>query len=481
MSEEQKTPLLWNYRLANDVFFPADNIMAKSSPLRLFRLSGLAKQLITQLAEGSFSSTRPPVQTEQFAEYLATQGVLVRSVNGAVDDELPTISVVITVRNRPQEIDLCLQSLAGADYPAEKMEVIVVDGSTDGETTAVIRQHNVKLLKMAEDPGLSACRNAGVRMAGGEIIAFTDSDCEVSTGWLMTLAGSFRDPETAFVGGGVLTKKLYNIIDRYEAVRSPLFMGNSIEVVDKQGAVPYVPTCNLLIRRDVFNRLGGFREHLRVGEDVDLIWRALAEGYKGWYVPDGHVWHHHRNKIFPFLRRRAQYAASEASLQQLGHTIKKYLNMPRWHLPLLVAIFASLYLRSFLLIAAVLPLMLLIELASKRSRLKKKGLHIGLGVLCRSVFSSFRSTLKYFSALLTRYYLWLLLLVAGLTWTLGGWILLAIPLLSLLIEYPYRSRLPFTIFSPLYILEMLYYSIGFWLGCFKSGQFNLLLLKVYLR
>ncbi len=481
MPAEQKKPLLWNYQLADDVFYVDKNLLAKRFPLRFFRLTDLSLQLITDLTRGWVPSPGSLAKTEQFAEYLAAQGVLVRGINPVVADELPTISVVITVKNRPGEIDSCLHSIKKSDYPAEKLEVIVIDGSTDGETTAVIQRHGVKLIKPEPDPGLSACRNLGVKAASGDVIAFTDSDCEVNESWLLTLSACFRQQKTAFVGGGVLTKNPRSMIDQYETIRSPLFMGDRIEPVQKEGSVPYVPTCNLLIRRSVFEKLGGFNEQLSVGEDVDLIWRALEKGHKGWYVPGGFVWHHHRNKMPPFLRRRAQYAGSEALLNKHGHIVNKYLNIPRWHIPLLLAIFASLYLGSAAVFAIVVPLMLLIELLSKSSKLKGKGINIKLNVLARSILQSYRSTLKYFSALLTRYYLWLLLLTALITWSLGGWVLLFIPLISLMIEFPARNKHSLVLFFPLYLLEMFFYSLGFWSGCLRSGQLKLLLLKVYFR
>jgi hypothetical protein len=62
-------------------------------------------------------------------------------------------------------------------------------------------------------------------------------------------------------------------------------MGAVETEVTPNAAVSYLPTCNLLVRRDVVLAQGGFDAALRVGEDVDFIWRTLRSGHRAWYVP----------------------------------------------------------------------------------------------------------------------------------------------------------------------------------------------------
>jgi hypothetical protein len=93
-------------------------------------------------------------------------------------------------------------------------------------------------------------------------------------------------------------------------------MGADATEVTPTAAVSYLPTCNLLVRRDVLLAHGGFDAALRVGEDVDFIWRTCVAAHRAWYAPTGRVVHHHRVQWGDWLRRRADYGSSEADLQQ---------------------------------------------------------------------------------------------------------------------------------------------------------------------
>jgi hypothetical protein len=80
--------------------------------------------------------------------------------------------------------------------------------------------------------------------------------------------------------------------------------------------VAYLPTCNLLVRRAALRAVGGFTPGLRLGEDVDLLWRMQARGLRAFYLPLGSVRHAYRERLWPFLRRKADYARSEAWLRR---------------------------------------------------------------------------------------------------------------------------------------------------------------------
>jgi hypothetical protein len=68
--------------------------------------------------------------------------------------------------------------------------------------------------------------------------------------------------------------------------------------------------------REALTSVGGFTPGLRLGEDVDLLWRMQALGWRAFYLPAGAVHHEYRDRLGPFLRRKAQYARSEAWLRR---------------------------------------------------------------------------------------------------------------------------------------------------------------------
>jgi len=253
-----------------------------------------------------------------FLEQLSDEG-LARLYWSVPDALLPTVSVVVPVRNRPRQLERCLAALERLDYPRDRWEVIVVDDASTDETAscaeAWCERLPLRILRMPERVGAAECRNRGALAAQGEILAFTDSDCLPDVRWLRELVPEFVRPGVVAVGGAVLPADEASWLDRYEAVASPLTHGWEPVRVRPRGAVPYLVTANMLVRRTVLLEVGGFAR-IHPGEDVDLVWRLCARGGRVLYRPAGIVAHDHRDRLWPFLARRASYATSEVVLVQ---------------------------------------------------------------------------------------------------------------------------------------------------------------------
>jgi mycofactocin glycosyltransferase len=182
----------------------------------------------------------------------------------------PFVSIVIPVYNRSHDLYCCLESLKTLDYPQSKLQVIVVDDASTDNSASVAREFNAKVIAQPYNQGQSAARNRGVKEASGEIVAFIDSDCIADPQWLKDLLPYFQDQRFVLVGGFVDSYYQNSMLDRYESVKSALNMGKEKVVGVGNNAVFYVPTCNVLIRKDVYLKNGGLDESMRVGEDVDF-------------------------------------------------------------------------------------------------------------------------------------------------------------------------------------------------------------------
>ena len=90
--------------------------------------------------------------------------------------DYPKISIVIPVYNGEATIFQCLMKLSNQSYPAENIEIIVVNNNSTDKTQKIVEQFNVKSV-FEKKTGPSAARNTGMKIAGGEIIVFTDADC----------------------------------------------------------------------------------------------------------------------------------------------------------------------------------------------------------------------------------------------------------------------------------------------------------------
>jgi glycosyltransferase involved in cell wall biosynthesis len=199
------------------------------------------------------------------------------------------VSVIIPARNAERTIGPCVDSLLALQYPAQRLELRVVDnGSTDG-TAARLAAYREQLAIVREPrPGAAAARNAGLRGAAGEIVAFTDADCVVDPGWLAALVRPLRDPAVGIVGGTILALAPANPVERFGETIHDHRM--AIEEYDP----PYVITMSWASRVGVLRELGGFDERFRRCQDVELSYRALQAGYRFAFAPAAIV--HHRNE-----------------------------------------------------------------------------------------------------------------------------------------------------------------------------------------
>jgi mycofactocin system glycosyltransferase len=295
---------------------PGGGVLLQSNPLRALKINRAALEILEKCRDGMPVDPKEGEAVNKkilpFLDTFVQAGLL--TWEPAKNRDLPLVSVIIPVYNRPQEIRQCLTSLQALDYPADKIEVIVVDDGSSDYTPAVVRRFDVRLIVQPCNRGQSAARNLGAGVARGEIIAFLDSDCIAGPQWLSELVPYFSDPRVALVGGFVDAYYREKRMDRYEQTCSALNMGPRQAMGRGKNCVFYVPTCNMLVRKTIYAQAGGLDDRLRVGEDVDLCWRLMAAGHHLLYIPRGAVAHKHRNRLLPGLSRRYDYGTSEAVL-----------------------------------------------------------------------------------------------------------------------------------------------------------------------
>ena len=245
-------------------------------------------------------------------------------------EELPRVSVVIPVRNRPDGIRTCLDSLVALDYPHESLEIIVVDDASTDETPSAVASYSrgsVQLLAQKQHRGQSECRNVGARAGTGELIAFIDSDCIADSAWLRTLVRDLEDRGVVAAGGSVREASPDGWLKRYEASASPLHIGETPARVMPGSGVEFLPSCNVVVRKQVFLEAGGFDGTLRFGEDVDLIWRLCERGEVR-YRPAGVVWHENRGRLGSFLSNRISYTTAQAVFLSRFPANRRRLDVP---------------------------------------------------------------------------------------------------------------------------------------------------------
>lgn len=385
--------------------------------------------------------------------------------------EHPFVSIVIPVRNRPEDITACLHSLTQVDYPRDKMEIIVVDDASEDRTPDAVSNFDVSLITLEENKQASFCRNLGARKARGEILAFIDSDCLADPLWLRELVPAFKDASLGAVGGLVDSYFEEKGLDHYEKVKSSLKMGDLCRRSGEGDRFFYVPSCNLLARREPFLKLGGFQKEMHVGEDVDFCWRLQDDGYQVEYRPVGRVYHKHRNRLIPFCFRRFEYGTSEPTLQRThGKRVKQLVFPPAasvfWGLAALAAVF------KWLPLLGLGVIVLLADATAKFTKTRRRGVPVGFFLVLLAVFRGCFAFFYHLSAFVSRYYLILCIVILPFV-PLVSLVITGMHLLTCVVQYVIRKpRLGFLPFSFYFSLEQLSYQTGVWWGCLKKFYFS---------
>jgi len=235
------------------------------------------------------------------------------TVTDAVPDVAP-VTVVVPVRDRVDALDRCLASL-GRDVPV----IVVDDASVDADgVAAACHRHGARLIRRTANGGPGAARNSATTSVGTELVAFLDSDCTVPDGWLDELVWQFSDPGIGGVAPRVrpspVPPERRCAVHRFGLAHSPLDLGPDQGEVGPDRAVRYVPTAALVVRRTALEEVGGFDPTLRIGEDVDLVWRLVGAGWRIRYDPSVQVSHREPDRWPDLLARRFHYGTSAAAL-----------------------------------------------------------------------------------------------------------------------------------------------------------------------
>lgn len=255
----------------------------------------------------------------------------------------PSVTVVVCTRDRPALLRGSLNAIRRLDYP--NFDVLVVDNAPRTAETANLVSYEFddpRISLITEPaPGLSRARNAGLRHAQGDIVAYTDDDVVVDEAWLREIAAGFeRMPGTACVTGLVPAGELRSPAQGYFDDRvswSKSVVPKVYSFADPPAGLPKFPFCpgvfgtgaNFALDRRTALSMGGFDNALGVGtrtgggEDIDMFTRVILAGYSLVVQPSAIVWHRHRAGLDDLSAQARGYGSG------LGAWLTKILLDPR--------------------------------------------------------------------------------------------------------------------------------------------------------
>lgn len=209
-------------------------------------------------------------------------------------------SIIIPAYNAEKTLGTCLRACLSQDY--SDLEVFVIDdGSTDGTATSARSVEGVTVHSQT-NRGPAAARNAGARLATGDVLLYTDADCIPRADWVSCLVKTFDEGVVA-VGG---TYDIANPSSRLARVVQAEIAGRHLKL---QREVDFLGSFNVAYLRGPFEAVGGFDETYRQasGEDNDLAYRLHELSGKLLYNPNAVVAHYHPERLLLYLRTQARH------------------------------------------------------------------------------------------------------------------------------------------------------------------------------
>jgi glycosyltransferase involved in cell wall biosynthesis len=225
--------------------------------------------------------------------------------------DAPTATVVVPCKGHAKELARCLASL-NRQVTSFSFETVVVDSASDAAVASVAGGFpGVRLLRGQQPLFPGPARNLGVSSSRSEFVAFIDADCQAEDSWLAAAVDALRGGP-AMVGGPVLDALPWHPV----AVADNLLQFADFGRSRRDGTARYFPACNMAVRRDAFEAVGGFPEvSLAAGEDTSLCNRFLSRWPAGLrFVRAMQVSHDGRTGLGAFLAHQVSFGYARGSL-----------------------------------------------------------------------------------------------------------------------------------------------------------------------
>ncbi|MCU0533291.1 MAG: glycosyltransferase [Hydrococcus sp. Prado102] len=233
------------------------------------------------------------------------------------------VSVIVPIYNGEADLPGLIECLEAQTYPCDRVEYLLVNNNSSDRTAQILENaaashptEKITIHHLTENKIQSsyAARNNAIRVAKGEILAFTDADCRPLPDWVEKLVIPFSNPTVGIVVGELAALAGKTFLEQY-AERCQLMAQKWLV---EHTFLPYGQTANLAIRKQVFEKVGLFRSYLTTGGDADICWRIQQQtDYKLEYAPKAIIRHRHRSNLQDFKSQWRRYGTSNQYLHQL--------------------------------------------------------------------------------------------------------------------------------------------------------------------
>ncbi len=264
------------------------------------------------------------------------------------------VSIIVPVYNRPEELKELLDSLTIQHFKDRTEVIVVEDGSTltsEESVSQFQKQLKIKYIQQ-ENAGPSAARNRGAQEAEGEYLFFFDSDCALPSDFLDKIHDSIVANGFDCFGTRDAAHKFFSPIQKAISYSmTSMFTTGGIRGGSKGGKMDefYPRSYSMGVRRDMFNKVGGFDSSMRYGEDIDFSLRVKEAGGKLGLVSETFVYHKRRSTFRSFFKQtfcsgtaRIDIARRHKGAIKLVHLLPSFAVLTLVTLLVLCAVFKSL-------------------------------------------------------------------------------------------------------------------------------------------
>lgn len=209
----------------------------------------------------------------------------------------PQVSVIVPAYNGAATVGDCLCALLEQQTQRSYEVILVDDGSSDDTAHEVAAfAPRVRLVRQ-QHAGAAAARNCGVSAAQGDILLFTDADCEPTPGWVESLAGALNGADGA---KGTYRTRQRSLVARWVQAEYE----SKYRRMAQRPTIDFIDTYSAAYRRGVFEAAGGFDEALQVDEDQELSFRLAEAGARLVFAPEAVVYHRHVATPLAYMKRK---------------------------------------------------------------------------------------------------------------------------------------------------------------------------------
>jgi GT2 family glycosyltransferase len=214
----------------------------------------------------------------------------------------PLVSAVVANWNGERDLEICLPTLVAQSY--QPLEIIVVDNASADDSAAVVSGFAVAWLPLARNLGLAGALNKGAEAAEGEFVLFLNNDMRFHERFVESLVSEIVRESNIFSVDALQydwegTRQVHlatRLANKHRANSNCYAFAPALyiyqESSDSPTPIPSACAASMLVRKSMFQDLGGFDKRLPLGyEDLELCWRAWIRGWKSIFAPLAVCWH----------------------------------------------------------------------------------------------------------------------------------------------------------------------------------------------